>query len=205
MNNGLNNGYMDLIDARLIVGAEQKVAVAKIRLSLVVAEHEVAAAEHAAAKAAEDEAVAGNGSGDPQLLAAAAAAAASRLDVARRVVMGAETAVQEAVTNVATARSIALRPVYVAGVELRLSAAKKSDEAKAMLAEAAKDYATATGILNLAVANGCQGVVFDNSHNHTLTTHAAEVKRWSGETTHRAWWRGLDSDGNVIEPVKSEG
>jgi hypothetical protein len=190
------NDFHELVDGSILKTADERHQAARDRLKASTVGLTTAAAEDAAAKKASERAVV-NGDGDPMEAEIALNTAATRLGVATKVHTAATTAHQAAVEGLAVAKGEAHRPVYRRGVELRLEAARKADDARAMLAEAEQEYSAATSVLNFATGAGCGDVVFDRGHNHKLTSHADEVARW-GRNYHNAWWPGLSPEGNVL-------
>ncbi len=144
---------------------------------------------HTTAKQASERAIACVGSLSPMEAEMALEAAARELSVAERVLDAANLALREADDGVITARGDAHRPVYLAGISRRLAAAKKADEARALLAAAQKEHDAATAMLNHATQNGTMHVIYDASHGagRPIGDYAGELTRWSQPN---GWWNG---------------
>lgn len=80
--------------------------------------------------------------------------AVKKRDVTGEVLNRASQAMDKADQGTRHGRGKAWRPVYVEGINRRLSAAKKADDARAMLKEAERDYAQATRVVLAAHNNG---------------------------------------------------
>jgi hypothetical protein len=193
----MTNDYENLIDETLIRKAGDKLTDARARLATATIDRRDASATHAVARIAADSAIAGNGD-DAHKAVANLDTATKALDVTTLIFGAAALVVAKAEADVVTARGVAWEAVYTEGVRRRLAAAKMADQARAMLADAERNYADATKVLNAATSQGARHVVFSVSHSHFLTNHADEVKRWS-QNYHNAWWPGLSAAGNVIE------
>jgi hypothetical protein len=185
--------YDTFITHDLIAKAQGQLDAARTRLAAVRVDLSAAQARQQAARQARDVAVAAGGS-DAHKAAAALRDATTALDVCGQIVAAAENALAQSDADLITARGVAYRPVYVEGVRQRLAAAAKADQARAMLAEAGRDYASATDILNHATNHDCMDVIFDRGHSQPMSDHAAEIARWS-QNYHGAWWGGLTPAG----------
>ena len=185
--------YTPYIAQSLIDDASTAHQTALARTTRTAADLEKARADHAQADAASIAAIAGEGDLSPLEAEHQLNDAATVLSVAGKVHTAAMTALAEADKARTTARGNAWKPVYREGIKRRLAAAEKADAARALMAEARRDYDTGTKFLNTATQHGTMDVISDPSHGAgavgEVCSLEVETKRWASVPA--GWWNAL--------------
>lgn len=187
----IDEKHLALVKHEVIGAAHAKRDAARQKLTGAVQHVAEAQAAHKVAAEASELAVNGEGTLSPVDAEVLLEAAVRALTVSEKVRAAADAAHQAADDAITTAMGEAHKPVYAAGIELRLASARKADAARAMLAEAEVEFNQATALLNYARGQYCPPSSF--VEGHVLDTHAREIARWSEPGT---WW---------IATQKSEG
>lgn len=177
-----------LVDSAPIEAANAAVVAARTRLAAAQAEQTAAAANLHVLRQARDRAI--NGDGDPHATTTALRQGERTAAVTDEVLAATKRALEEAETaGIRRARDLAWRPVYLAGVRARIAAAQKADQARALLAEAEKEYEAGTALLDRAYAGGTPHPVATDVRLYGAPTEAREVSMWSrnGVDPEKGW------------------
>jgi hypothetical protein len=171
-----------LVNVDLIAAANTRLSSAVEKLRLAEVAFDLAAVAHSAAQDAATKAAAGVGEITPEDAEIQIETTARTVKVAGRVLEAATRERAAAHGDELPARGRAHREVYKAGIALRLAAARRADEAHALLAAAQAAYDKGTAYIARARQNGCNDLWGNPGPRDLLTDYAAELKQWTGRT-----------------------
>jgi hypothetical protein len=171
--------FAHLVDTAVIQAAIDRLVAAVERLRLAGIAYDTAAVAHEAAKVASDRAAAGKGDVTPEDAEVEIEAASRAMRIAAKVLEASKRERESAHAGILPERGKAHRQVYLAGVTIRLAAAKKADLARALLVEAQADFAKGSGYLAKATENGCPPLFGNPGPSDLLRTYVEEAKMWA--------------------------
>lgn len=170
-----------LVDHAALQAAAEKLNAAREQLAKANLAHSDAKRAHAEAQAVSAMAVAGEGGIDPVQAERLLEDAARAVLVREKIVAHATGALQKAEADHQAARNVACAPVYIEGVRRKVAAARKADQARAMLAEAEADYRLGDRTLAFASLDlGVPHVINEAMLGNKIHTEAHERAIWAG-------------------------
>ncbi|WP_376092808.1 hypothetical protein ACE7GA_24355 [Roseomonas sp. CCTCC AB2023176] len=178
-----------LVDKGVISAARKAVDAAHEKVAEAKRARTQAGNDLALAKVQMDKALAGEGeigvAGAHDQLEAAEKA----VRLANLVAQAAERGVEKADELFLVERGRAHQPLFAAGIERRLEAARKFDAGQALLRAAQREFDLATGMLEFAKGQGTPAMIQD--FGQLVKPYAEELHRWTGEAHVRhEWWQG---------------
>ncbi|TPG45708.1 hypothetical protein EAH89_26265 [Roseomonas nepalensis] len=178
-----------LVDSAALRTADHEREAVGQRLQEATAEKLRADDAAAVAQAKLDRALNGEASLDLAQAHAEAEEAARAARLAGLVVEEAQKALIDRDDVYRRARGIAFQPLFAAGIQRRLDAAQRADEARAMLSAAEAEFTLATRMLEAARSGGTFPLIQD--FGSVLGTYDEELRRWTGDrSVHGNWWTG---------------
>lgn len=188
-----------LIETDVIASAGAATTAARERRAASTKALDAAQAAYAAAEIASTRAIGGDG--DPHAAEIALEAATRNLTVATKVYDASGRQLEDAVEAERRAKATAWQPVYLAGVQRRIDAAKAADAARALLAQAEADHDFGTSIMLYAHREGVAHPVMDAVWNYPCRTEEVERRIWgldqadpgAGWTVHAAMGRSKET------------
>ena len=176
-----------MVDPDAIARAEERHALAIIRRDKVKAEYEGTRDAAGRAKVTYEKSLIGEADTSPVDAFRAIEEADKVCNAAAEVLNRVCQALDRAEDDIREAHGIAWRPVYAEGCKQRIAAAKKADQARALLREAEADFAKGSRVLLFAHHHGCPHAIPQGAFHPVLTEGATEQSErhlWAQSVAH---------------------